>query len=198
MSLRLLPATVPCLALMAGFALVVTPQAKADEVETTLEAALEAWRAGDVAGAKMEIDYAAQLVAQAKAATLAAFLPEAMEGWTREENDDQSGAAAMAMFGGGLTASATYVGPNRATVEIQMVADNQMVAGMGAMLSNPAMMGQMGKVKRIGRQMVLVNQQDEIQAMVANRVLVTVGGSAPLEQKEAYFAAIDAEALGRF
>lgn len=174
--------------LCAGF-LAVTP-AGADEIEDAIAAALEAYRAGDIAAAKEELDYAQQLLTQARAETLADFLPEPLEGWTREEAES---AGAMA-FGGGMSASASYHRDGE-TVEIQILADNQMVAGMAAVFANPAMMGTMGRVKRINRQKVVITPEGEIQALVDGRILITVSGSAPIEEKEAYFAAIDLEGL---
>lgn len=169
--------------------------AQTDEIEEGLELALEAYRAGDIAAAKEEIDYVAQLLNQMKAEGLAAFLPEPMEGWTREEGENQS--AAMGIFGGGLAASATYT-RDRDRVEIQLMAENQMVTSMAAMFANTATMGAMGKVRRIRRQMVLENQQGELQAVIDNRVFVQVSGSAPAEDKLAYFEAIDLRGLKDF
>lgn len=167
--------------------------AGADEVEEALEFALEAYRAGDLTLAKEEIDFAAQLIAQQKAAALGDFLPEALPGWTRR--DDEGGGQAAAF--GGMSASASYMREGQ-RVEVQIVANNQMVTAMAGMFANPAMMGSMGEMKRINRQKVLINQQGELQALVDNRILVTISGNAPLEDKEAYFTAIDLRALEHF
>ena len=59
--------------------------AQADEIEDSLQMALEAYQAGDINVAKEEIDYAAQLIAQLKAAGLSEFLPGALPDWTRAE-----------------------------------------------------------------------------------------------------------------
>lgn len=177
--------------LIVGLAL----PARADEVEDALETALDAYRAGDIAAAKEEIDFAAQLLAQQRAAGLGDFLPEALPGWTRleEQNRGQSGAA----FGGGMAASANY---RRGTdhIEVELMADNQIVTAMAAMFGNVAMMGAMGQVKRIGRQKVVVTPEGEVQALVDNRILVKVSGNAPIEDKEAYFKAIDIRGLKDF
>ncbi|MFQ5567543.1 MAG: hypothetical protein ACE5EU_14415, partial [Paracoccaceae bacterium] len=98
--------------------------AQADEIEDSLQMALEAYQAGDINAAKEEIDYAAQLIAQMKAAGLSGFLPEALPGWTRAEADQ--GGGAMMGFGGGMMASATY-SRGGDMIEIQLMADNQMV-----------------------------------------------------------------------
>jgi len=175
-------------------ALLVTPAA-ADEVEDALEAALEAYRAGDIALAREEVDFAATLIGQMKAEGLGGFLPEAMAGWTREEGD--TSAQALGAFGGGIVANATYRGPG-GDFELTLMAENQMVAAMGAMLSNTALMGSMGTVKRAGRQRYVVTREGDIQALINNRVMIQITGSAPVEAKEAHFLLIDLAGLADF
>lgn len=174
-------------------AMIGTP-AMADEIEDTIEAALEAYRSGDLKAAKEELDFAAQLMAQQKAEGLSGFLPEPLDGWQREVEDTSQ---AITMFGGGLMAKAQYT-DGTDDVEIQMMADNQMVAAMGAMFNNAALMGAMGTVKRINRQKVVLTQQGELQTLIANRIMIQITGSAPDEVKEAYFAAIDVKGLEEF
>jgi hypothetical protein len=175
---------------IGGFSLPV----QADEIEESLQMALEAYQAGDIKAAKEEIDFAAQLIAQMKAAGLTAFLPEPMEGWTREDDDQGSG---MMGFGGGMSAGARYIRDGE-DVEIQLMAENQMVASMAVMFNNAAIMGSMGQVKRIKRQKVVVTPDGELQALIDSRILVQISGSAPIEEKEAYFGALDFRGLGDF
>lgn len=169
--------------------------AAADEVEDALKMALEAYQAGDIATAKEEIDFAAQLITQMKAAGLSGFLPEPLDGWSREEAP--AGGGVMMGFGGGLMANARYVRDSD-DVSIEIMAENQMVTAMAAMFGNTAMMGSMGQVKRIGRQKVVITNEGELQALVDNRIFIRVSGSAPIEDKEAYFAAIDLKGLEDF
>jgi hypothetical protein len=169
--------------------------AQADEIEESLQMALEAYQAGDINAAKEEIDFAAQLIAQLKAAGLAGFLPEALPGWTRAEAE-QGGQAIMG-FGGGMMASTTYTRGDDA-IEIQLMADNQMVTSMAMMFGNAAMMGSLGQVKRIKRQKVVITKQGELQAMIDNRILIQITGRSPVVDKEAYFAAMDILGLKDF
>ena len=178
-------------AALLSLGLVAAP-ATADDFLESVEAAVEAYNEGDIKAAKEEIDFAAQLLAQMKAEGLAAFLPEPMEGWEREVEEPQS----MAALGGGQMATAIYTrGAER--VEIQLMAGNQMVTALGAMFSNSAMLGAMGKVKRINRQKVVVTPQGELQTMI-NQVMVQITGSTEDDIKEDYFAEIDVEALEDF
>jgi hypothetical protein len=169
--------------------------AQADEIEESLQMALEAYQAGDINAAKEEIDYAAQLIVQMKAAGLSDFLPEALPDWTRAEAE-QGGQATMG-FGVGMTASATYKRDDD-MIEIQIMAENQMVTSMATMFGNAAMMGSMGQVKRIKRQKLVITQQGELQAMIDSRILVRITGRSPVEDKEAYFAAMDISGLKDF
>lgn len=180
--------------LAAVIAAALSPAA-ADDIEDAIAAGLEAYRAGDVAGAKEELDYATTLLGQKKAAGLTAFLPPALEGWTRTEGD--ASAAGAALFGGGLNASASYA-RGAETIEIQIMADNPMVATMGAVLGNPSMMAMQGEVRRVGRQRYVVSQDGGVMALVGGRVLVQLSGSAPRADKIAYFEAIDFAGLEAF
>ncbi len=175
--------------------LAMSTPAAADEVEEALQLALEAYQDGDLDVAKEELDFASQLIAQMKAAGLSEFLPPAMEGWTRR--DEENAGQAMGFMGGGSMVSATYVNDNE-NVEIQLMANNQMVSAMSGLFGNPALMGAQGTVKRIKRQKVLVNQNGELQAMIDGRIFVQVSGRAPVETKEAYFGAIDFKGLKSF
>jgi hypothetical protein len=168
--------------------------AQSDEVEDSLQMALEAYQAGDINAAREEIGYVAQLLTQLKAAALGGFLPEALPDWTRAEGDASS---AMMGFGGGLAASATYSRGND-IIEIQLMADNAMVNTMAVMFANPAMMGSMGEMKRIKRQKVVINSQGELQALLEKRILIQITGRAPIEDKEAYFSAMDISGLKDF
>ncbi|MEM9736707.1 MAG: hypothetical protein AAF908_08905 [Pseudomonadota bacterium] len=174
--------------------LTVVPAA-ADEVTETIQAALEAYEAGDIATAKEELDFAAQLLSQLKAEGLSEFLPEPFEGWTREEVDTQ--AAGASLFGGGQMAAALYAS-DEGDLEIRLMADSPMVTSMAAVLGNPALMGAMGTVKRVNRQRVVITPDGALQALIDGRVLVQIEGAAPAEQKLAYFETLDIEGLKAF
>ena len=120
-----------------------------------------------------------------KSASLAKLLPAPLPGWTREEaaaDDAESAGMAMAMFGGGTTASATYT-DGTADVTITLVADSPMVSGLGALMGGIAGAGG-GKPIRIQRTQFTLSDGD-LQGVVDNKVMVNVGGSASLEQKQA-------------
>ncbi|GIX12826.1 MAG: hypothetical protein KatS3mg118_0785 [Paracoccaceae bacterium] len=176
----------------ALFAALAATPAPADEIEDAIAAALSAYRAGDIAAAKEEIDYAAQLLARRKAEGLQAFLPEPMPGWTRSLHDPQS----AAMFGGGLFAGADYRKDGE-TVSIRLIADSPVAMSMAAIFANPAMMAMQGRVLRVGREKFLV-KEDGIFGLIGNRVMVEVSGDAPEAVQIGYLEAIDLGALAAF
>jgi len=177
----------------AILALGIAMPAHGDEVEETIQAALEAYRAGDVKAAKEEIDFVSQLLGQLKAQGLKGFLPAALDGWTREDLETQN----VGAFGGGQMASARYDNGSE-RLEIQLMADNQMVTAMGAMFGNATLMGAMGTVKRINRQKLVVTNDGEVQTLINNRIMVQITGSADVEAKLAYFEALDMAGLKDF
>lgn len=161
-----------CLAAAAALAL-ATP-APADEITDTLQSALDAYQAGDIAFALQDVAYATQLLNALKAEGLAAFLPPAPDGWTRTDNAEAG--QALGFLGGGSAAEASYQGGGR-EVTLTLMADNPMVTAMAAMFGNATLMAQSGKVTRVGR-VSFVDQGGEITGLIGNRVLVKAAGDA--------------------
>lgn len=167
--------------------------ATADEISDTLQSALDAYSAGDVAYALEELDFARQKMMAIRADAFQQFLPEAPEGWTRVVDSDMQ--AGLAMMGGGMGASASYNAPDNAqSYSINMMADNAMVATMGGMVANAAAMGM--KVERIGRQRIALSD-GQAMALVNNRILITIEGRDEAVLMQA-MERIDFDALANF
>jgi len=171
--------------------------AAADEIETTLEAALEAYRAGDIALAREELTFAETLLDEKKADRLGEYLPMAPPGWTRDQDAGTRTASAGLAAMGGMRASARYRRGND-RVEVALIAEGNMVRSLAMMFSNPAMMGSMGEVRRVGRNRVVVTDNGDVQALVDKRILVQVNGAGSAEDKIAFFEEIDIEGLREF
>jgi hypothetical protein len=154
----------------AVFALPLPVQA--DEITDALTAAIEAYEAGDIGDALDELAYAEQMLTGLQAEGLTAFLPPALDGWTREVSDEA--AAGLGFLGGGVAAEASYDGP-AGRFTITLMADNPMVAQMGAMLGNRAMMAMMGEIVRVNRENFL-RQDADLTGLIGNRVLVQASG----------------------
>lgn len=160
----------------------------ADEIEDQINDALKAYSSGDLAAAKLALDDASQAISQKNAGALGTMLPAALEGWTAA--DVESNAAGAAMFGGGIQAGRKYEKDGK-HVEINIVGDSPMLATVMPMLANSAMAAAMGKVTKIGKNRALQTNDGRIMLVVGNRFLVTVDGSAEMEDKTAYANAID-------
>jgi hypothetical protein len=164
----------------------------ADEVTDSLDEARAAYDKQDYTAAKQALDMASQLIAQKNAEGLGTLLPEALSGWTAEDVD--TNAAGMAMFGGGIQAGRKYTNGD-ATVDLSIVGDSPMLGTFVPMLSNPMMAAAMGKVTKVGKQRALQTNDGQLILVVNNRFLVTLEGSATMEDKMAYASAIDFDKL---
>jgi hypothetical protein len=169
----------------------------ADELSDTIKGALASYESGDLGRTSEDLTYALQLLNQQRAETLKAFLPEPLDGWELRESKGSSNAGGMALFGGGLTASAEYR-RERDRIEVQIISDSPMISSMAMIFNNPAALGAQGKIKRIGREKVLIKNNGEMQTLIDNRIMVQVSGRAPAEDMEAYFSKIDLRALKDF
>lgn len=168
--------------------------ATADPFVEALETAIEAYQDGDLQYAEDELAHAQRLLAEMKAQGLAAFLPEAPEGWTREL--DAEAGQMLGFMGGGTMAKATYSMDGQ-RFDLSLMADNPMVAQLGMMLGNSAMISQMGgQIERIQRVRFL-REDESLKAIIGNRVLVQAEGM-PAEHMIPFLEAMDLRALENF
>ncbi|MDD2867043.1 hypothetical protein [Neomegalonema sp.] len=185
--------------LLAAALFAAPPAAFADDVKDAIQAALEAYEAGDLAETKFSLDTASQLISEQRAATLSEVLPAAFEGWTAEDGDSAGMGMAAAMFGGGTTISRSYVKTATSdSVGVTIILDSPMVMQFAAIVGNPQMTASMGKSARFGRHRGVETSEGEFQIVVANRALVTIDGSASAEEKRAYAEKIDFDAIAGF
>ena len=179
MAFRLLPLSAALFIALAGVA-------RADDVSDALQAALDAYKGGDLAKTVQEMTMATQALGLQQSTLLAALLPAAPDGYTREDTADF--AKGFGMAGGGTGAEATYTSADGNTsFKLSFIADNPMVATMGAMLGNAQMMAMMGKVVKVGDQ-ALLSTDGSISALINARVLFQAQGGTeeqmlPLVQK---------------
>lgn len=167
----------------------------ADEVSDALQAAIDAYAAGDIGKTTTSITLATQALAGLQNGLLSALLPEPPEGWTRTLTEDY--AQTFGMVGGGSGAEARYENSDQSvSFTISYVADNQMVGAMAGMLGSAQMMAMMGKVEMIGDQPVL-NADGSLQALVNMRVLFQAQG-ADAEVMLPVVKTIDFATLGNF
>jgi hypothetical protein len=94
-----------------------------------------------------------------------------------------------------VAAEASYDGP-AGRFTITLMADNPMVAQMGAMLGNRAMMAMMGEIVRVNRENFL-RQDADLTGLIGNRVLVQASGG-DVDVMVAHLEQMDFSELERF
>lgn len=161
------------------FLSIATALVQADDVTDSIQEATEAYAKGDNAKAMESLNYAVQLIQQAKAKTLEALLPQPLSGWTAEKAESASVGAAM--FGGGITIEKSYTRGD-SKINIQIVTDSPMLQGMMALFTNPMFATSSGgKLEKVAGQKAIstydaTNQRGEYQFAVANKYMVTLKG----------------------
>ena len=183
----------PILLALIALPLLLPAAARADDVTDAMKDATRAYEAGKFTAARTALSEAMQLLSQRTASSLSAALPAALPGW--KAADAESNTAALGMLGGGSIASRRYSNDKGQYVEIQVTADSPIVSQLGMIMTNPIMAGAMGKLIRVGDQRAIQTSNNEIQMLIANRILVTVSGDAPDDAKLAYAKAIDVAKL---
>lgn len=179
--------------ILAAAALSLPMQAQADDITDALTAAITAYEAGEIGDALDEMAYAEQMLQALQADGLTGYLPEPLDGWTREIGEDTG--AAMGVIGGGYTAEARY-SSQTGQFSIMLMVDNPMVMQMGAMLGNRAMMAMMGEIIRVKGEN-FVNQDGDVLGLLGGRVLVEASGG-DLDTMVAHLEQMDFAALQSF
>ena len=182
-------------AVLALSAIASFSSVQADDVTDSIQEASEAYAKGDHAKALEGLNYAVQLIQQAKAQGLEALLPQALAGWTAEKAE--SAAVGAAMFGGGITVDRRYT-KGDSTINIQIVTDSPMLQGMLALFTNPMFATSSGgKLEKVAGQKAIstynaTNQGGDYQFVIANKYMVTVKGQKVTEaDMKAYAEGID-------
>lgn len=165
--------------------------AYADEVSDTLKSAITAYEEGDIQYALEELEFAKQKLLEMKTDSLGAFLPAAPEGWAFEKNSEMN--TVLGMMGGGVGAEGVYTSADGTEIKVTLMADNPMVASMGAMITNAGAMGM--KVERINRQRFAI-QDEQMMSLVANRILVQTEGD--VDAARAVLEQMDFKAMAQF
>ena len=169
--------------------------ARADDVTDAIDQARDLYDDGQTQAAITQLEFAAQMIRQARGASLAAFLPEPLDGWTAEAADVQSAGAAM--FGGGTTVARSYQQAGQ-HVTISIITDSPLLQSMLMLFSNPVLMAsQGGQLQMIQGQQALV-KPDGVTMVLNNTYLVQVNGGASAADFVAYAGAIDLPGLLAF
>jgi hypothetical protein len=168
--------------------------AHADDISDALQAATDAYAAGDLKGTSDQIGSASRALSSKKTDLIIALLPAAPDGWTRTPSEDF--AAGMAMMGGGAGTEVQYAGPD-ASFTLTVMADNAMIGSMLGMFASPEMMAMMGKVVPVGSVEMIDQGESGLMGILGDRVMITASG-ASAEVMVPILATTDFEALGKF
>ncbi|NJM82090.1 MAG: hypothetical protein HC844_05990 [Tabrizicola sp.] len=174
--------------------LAIATPAPADEVSDALQAAVDAYDAGDLKTTSQQISRASSALAALSSAKIAALLPEAPEGWTREASGDF--AAGMVVLGGGSGSEMTYTDASGASFVISVIADNPMVSGLAGMFADDSTMAMMGKVIELPGASV-IDQDGTLLAVIGERMMIQASGMDSATMLPV-FSAIDFTALAEF
>lgn len=189
------------LALAAGLALTLNT-ACADEVTDQLDAAKQAYEAGELRTAAETLNGAAEAIRAQITAGLLSLFPPPLDGWVADEAQSQSGGLASMLTGTHL--SRRYVREDNAEVTLTLMADSPMMPMLTMAISMPFMMQANEDLKSFslkGERGMMEHtpgsQTYKVTLMVGSRLLVQGEGSglteaAPLEQ---YLNALDLEAI---
>lgn len=185
------------LASALSIAALTSAPGSADDITDTLNEALAAYQAGDIAEAKELTTFAAELLNGLRGDALSNMLPD-MDGWEKVLSDDGGGmAAAASMMGGGVGVSAEYT-KDADEVTLSIITESPMMAIMAPMMTSSAAMGSMGKVKRISGEKVVLSNEGQIMSLIDNRFMIVIEGLDDSEAMIPFFEAIDIEALEAF
>jgi hypothetical protein len=178
----------------AAAVLAVLSAHAADDVVEAIDQARTAYQAGDLSGAKQQLDLASQLVGQKNAEAFSKLLPQPLPGWTAEKAQAQ---AVGTVLGGASAASRNYTNAKGDTVDVSITGDSALLMQFATMLNNPALAGAMGKLVKVGSQRAVQTQDGDVVMVIANKFVVNVQGSADAKAKLAYANAIDVAALSK-
>lgn len=171
----------------------VHEQAAPDEVVAVLDESARSFGAGNLTAARRGLQDALHLVAQRMAERLCKAMPEPRSGWMLRRKE--ANASTLGPLGGNVEAFHRYENLRGQTVDIRAVVDAPQIPQVQAALANPASANAPGRVVRVAGHRAVQTADDQLRFVVDNRILVTVGGSAPEEARLAFAQAIDFAAL---
>jgi hypothetical protein len=170
------------------------PVRAADDILDAIDEGRKAYQAGDLGGAKQQLDLASQLIGQKNAEGFAKLLPAPLPGW---QADKAQAHAVGASLLGASAASRRYTNAKGDDVEVSITGDSAMVMQFAPMMANPAMAAAMGKLIRVGALRGIQNQDGDVILLVNNKFLINVTGSADAASKLAYANAVDVAKLSK-
>lgn len=150
-----------------------------DTVLSTIEKAVNQYKAGEYADAASNLDYASQLVRQQKSEKMKQLLPEPLPGW--EAGEASAHTIGAAVLGGGVTVSRDYFKKD-ASLSLEIVSDSPVLQSVLMMINNPMFAGAGGgQLETLKGQRAIIKfdankRSGDVYVVVAGRFMVTVKG----------------------
>jgi len=156
--------------------------ARADEISDIIERGKKLYQEGKYSEASSELQYAVSQIQNLQAEELKKLFPEPLPGWTAEEAS--ASAAAMGLFGGGITASRTYKKEDTGeSIEIQIITQSPLLQTVMMLLANPAMLAGQPDTKLVrvkGEKAIekfsAKGKKGELSLILEGNTLITVKG----------------------
>ena len=155
----------------------LTAALSADEITDAVDEGMSYYAEGNYAEAVGSLNLAVQLLNQKASEKLGEYFPEAPDGWEKGEPEYES--AAMAMFGGGNTASVIYTNGEQ-EIKMTIAANSPTIQSLLMLVNNPAFLSASGqKMEKIGGQKAMIEwdqSSGSVNVVVANSTLITFDG----------------------
>lgn len=166
---------------LTALALFTASSLHADEIKEQLNEATKLYEEKDYKGAMDELKFITAQLQKLDAEENQKLLPQALEGWKKQENKNSSQSGMAMLGGGGTTMEATYTKESE-RIEIQMMANSPMISMLSMAISNPALMAASADTKpfryKKNKGMKKSNGKNtEITLLIAGQILLTLKGS---------------------
>jgi|SRR5690554_3269980 len=178
--------TIPVFAALAALAPMLASPAHSQSVPEQIELGLHLYQDGEYGAAITELEFAINDIRNAMSEGIAGTFPTAPPGWTGKAVTSSGESAAMiGMLGGGTILEKHYVEEGgQGIIEVTLMLDSPMAQGLGAMLSNPALIGVQPNAERVrvGRETATLTwevdrRSAEAMMMLDGRILLRLEGS---------------------
>jgi hypothetical protein len=145
-------------------------------VESAIDEARKAYRAGDLEAARFNLQQAMTEVDLAIAREVLALLPTQMGDMAFTDTDETVGSAALGFAG--LFVSRTYLSENESSASVQVIADSPLLAGINTVLSLPiGAFDSNQKRVRVGGYRGLLQKQDDGNGSISWDIQIPFGAS---------------------
>ncbi len=153
----------------------------ADEILEQMNEAIKAYQDKDYKGAMDELKFITAQLQKLDATENQKLLPDALEGWEKQESQNGSQGAMSMLGGGGTSMQATYT-KERESIEIQILANSPMISMMSMAISNPALMAADPKTspyryKRNKGMKKKDGNNTEITLLISGQIMIKLTGS---------------------